>query len=70
MSETELSTVHHAMSEAVQAPAEDEGPMGNYSFRIHSAIRSKAEEICRTNGTSFPEWLRKCCEVLIKDYVP
>ena len=65
-----LATVHDAMVDAVQSPNEDEGPMMNFSFRIHSSVREKADAVCRSNGTTFAKWLRSCCEVLIKDYAP
>lgn len=71
MEQEKLTTVHHALAEAAtEAHASAEGPMGTYTFRCHEQARKEAEELCVAHGTTLAEYLRKCIELLPRDYRP
>lgn len=70
MQDQDLTTLHHAVSEAAQAPKDESKAMGTYTFRIHKDALAKANEMCAAHGTTLAEYLRKCCELLPKDYTP
>jgi hypothetical protein len=39
------------------------------NMRINSAVKDKAEQICKNHGVPLSAFLRKCCENLAKDYL-
>lgn len=63
----ELTTVHDAMANAA---AEIEGPVGMEpaTYRITDEIKDTAAKICAQHGTTLSQFIRKCCEGLVKDY--
>ncbi len=62
-----LATLHQAMSEATQSQPHD-GPMETYTFRIHPNTLKNIEGICKSNGTTLPKFIRKCCEIVEREY--
>lgn len=70
MDETQFASLHSCLQEAAQAPREKKNAMPPFTFRIPDEIREPAEVICRMNGTSLPEFFRKCAEVLQREYKP
>lgn len=68
----ELATVQGAVSESAQEvkPEKTENPMGTYTFRIPNQIRAQAEDLCQRSGSSLPSFLRKCCEIMVREYSP
>lgn len=67
--EQNLTTVHDALKEASTEVKRDEA-MITYTFRIREHVRDEAERLCKMHGTTLPDYLRKCCELLPKDYRP
>ncbi len=69
-----LISVHDALHEAtLDLPAGNqvrEGAMPTYTFRVHEYDVVQAEKICVANNTTLPAFLRKCCELLPRDYKP
>ncbi len=68
--EQKLTTVHEALAEAAAEINTDAEPMKTYTFRAHLPKIKEAEEICRRQGTTLPEYLRKCVELLPRDLNP
>lgn len=67
--EQSLTTVHEALAEAASETGSEEA-MATFTFRAHSEKISRAKDICMANGTTLSEYLRKCMEVLARDYQP
>lgn len=65
----QLTTLHHAISEA-QQEARGEAAMPTYTFRIPLEDRSGAEAICKQHGTTLAAYLRACVKLLPVDYKP
>jgi hypothetical protein len=68
MTGLKITNVHEALATASSEPTTPSYPMDNYSFRMKSEIADKVTEICARHGTSMSEFVRQCCEGLIKDY--
>ncbi len=68
--EQELTTVHDAVIQAATEVSIPAGPMGTHTFRIHDSVKTIAGQICAAQGTTLSDFLRKCCEGLLKDYRP
>lgn len=76
--ETEcLTTVHDAVQEAkteMQLPIGNQermrGPMVTFTFRAHENDLDEARLVCTGNGITLSEYLRKCVELLPRDYKP
>ncbi len=67
--EQSLVTVHEALAQAsTEAPVDK--PMETYTIRCHKESVHRAKEICEAHGTTLSEYLRKCMELLPRDYQP
>lgn len=66
--EQKQTTVHDALAEAAAEINTNPEPMKTYTFRAHIPRIKEAEEICRRQGTTLPDYLRKCVELLPRDY--
>ena len=66
--EQPLTSVHIALSEATQASKAEMAAMVPVTVKMHENVKDIASDICKTNGTNLSEFLRKCCEGLIRDY--
>lgn len=66
----EFLNVHEVLAEAQAETAEENVPWTTQTFRIPVPLKELTERICKSNGTDTSKFLRKCCEVLVKDYLP
>lgn len=65
----QLTTIHHALSEAQQEHRGEE-PLPTYTFRLSEVERNAATEVCKQHGTNLAAFLRACVRVLPRDYKP
>lgn len=63
-----LTTVHDALS---NASGEIKAPEGLHpaTYRVTPQIKELAERICEQNATTLSQFVRKCCEGLVEDYL-
>lgn len=64
----QLTTLHHAVSEAQQEVRGEAMP--TYTFRCADHDLAAADEILKRHGTSVPAFLRACLKMLPEDYKP
>lgn len=64
-----LLNVHQALAEASQE-ARQKAETVPTSVRLHPVIKEHATVICARNGTDLSSFLRKCTEILVREYHP
>lgn len=64
-----LHNVHDSLNQAAADETSEEG-MTQGSYRVYPTTKKLAEDICKANGTTLSAFLRKCCEGLVRDYLP
>lgn len=65
----QLTTVHHAVMQAIQEGQPPEGEMVPASFKLHEPVKVEAEKILARHNVTLSEFCRKCCEGLVRDYI-
>lgn len=63
------TSVHDAMTRAQHASKEQQA-LVPYSFKVDEDNKETADQLCRRNCTTLPEFLRQCVAGLIADYSP
>lgn len=69
MSENQLTTVHHAVMNAIIEQPAGDSEMVPASFKLHQAVKEEAEAILKRHNVTLSEFCRKCCEGLVRDYI-
>lgn len=68
MENMKLTDVHQALSTAATESLAESQPLYPFSFRISKETAEKVQELCARHGTTLSEFVRQCCEGLVKDY--
>lgn len=66
-----LTNIHECLADAASEPhvkSLEEKPLKAFSFRIREESFAAASEICDRHGTTISEFLRQCCEAIVRDY--
>lgn len=69
-SQPKLLNVHEVLQDAFIESEAERTEWVTQSFRIPLPLKKMCEEICKSNGTDASKFLRKCCETLVRDYLP
>lgn len=64
-----MVSIHEALSEAAIESSEDK-PMVPVSTKLPEKLLQSVKDICQRHGTNTSTFLRKCCELLDKEYQP
>lgn len=64
-----LLNVHEVLSEAKAETDKDNEKWATQTFRLPEKLKELTDQICKANGTTTSEYLRRCCHQLVADYV-
>jgi hypothetical protein len=62
--------IHEVIQDSALESREESVEWSSQSFRLPVPMKEAMEEICRGHGTTPSMFLRKCCESLVRDYLP
>lgn len=69
-SEFPIASIHDALGEALtHRDVRNRAVMQNLTIRIDPRKKQLLTELCATHGLSPSEFLRACCDLLLRDYI-